>query len=406
MTDDRLTDLLHDRVADAPVGAPPLAAMHRDASRRARGRLAVLAAAASVVVVAGVVAVTTTGDGTTPRRSDSPAVASPSATEAADGGSDVPPDGFRWVGEGQAVIAVPEGWGTNAVHCGTPKRDTVIVDQGAICMALVPYPEDTSSVDVRQRQPIDERDDYTDAEVEGEPALLSPVECYEGDEFSAATCTQSLVLPDRDVVFAAQTSRGREALAPILDRVAILDEAVAVPGFQTHALDRQGRSGEAYADALRGAGFTVEVVEEVRRGVPAGYVLGAEPAPGTVVAPGATITVTQVAPPAGPADEIVLGMSGDRDGRQLVDLSDDELRTDPTVRLDVGDTLWTYAQGKRQRSYAATLTGDAIEDDGWDEGPNRGRSWVAARPGTSTVELSIDVDGQRLVLSTVTVVVR
>jgi hypothetical protein len=42
----------------------------------------------------------------------------------------------------------------------------------------------------------------------------------------------------------------------------------------------------------------------------------------------------------------------------------------------------------------------------WKEDPNKGHSWVAAAPGTSTVTLTITVDGEKIELGTVRVVVR
>lgn len=388
MTDEQLSCLLHERTADEAVGPPPLAEMHRAVVRRRRGRLAVLGGAASVALVAGVLAM---AEGPAPRQDPPPAAA-----------SDAPPDGFRWAGMGSAVVAVPDDWGTNAMQCGTPRRDTVIVDQGAVCAALVPFPADTSAVELRPRHPMDESDDYTPTEVDGERALLGPVECSKGGIHGAGTCRQSLVLPDRDVVFAAETSRGRAALAPILDRVAILDEDVAVPGYAALADDLQGRSGAAYADALEAAGLRARVVTQVRRDITPGYVLDASPAPGTVVAPGATVTLTQVAERAGPADEVVLAFNTEKDDDYRW-LEDEQVRGDPTLRVRVGARLWTYAEGKRARSFAVAVAGDAIRPV---EGNGRTTAWVAARAGTSTVELSIDVDGERLLLGTVTVVVR
>jgi len=393
VTDERLTHLLHDRISQERVGQPPLHAMHRDAARRRRGRSAVVVAAVGVAMVGGLFAAT--GDDASPQ---------PRPAEVATA-SDTPPAGFRWVGIGAAVVAVPHEWGTNAVRCGTPERDTVIVDQGAVCAALFPFPADTSAVEVRPRYSVDDRDGYTETRVEGEQALLSPVECPRGRTAGAHTCRRTLVLPARDIVFAAETSRGRAALDDILARVAILDQDVAVPGYSLLALDHQGRAGAAYSEALRDAGLQVKIVTQTRRGIEPGYVLGAVPSPGAVVEAGSRVTVTVVAAPSGPGDEIVMGMAGNRGG-QDIDVSDDRLRRNPTVRLAVGDRLWTYAHGERQRTYGAQVSGHAIQEDGWKDGPNYPNSWIADRPGRSKIELSIEVDGERLVLGTVTVVVR
>lgn len=294
MNDDNLTEVLERSAADVPVGPPPLAAMHRTARRRTSYAVG-LAAAAAVVVVTGGVALWPTGDAVdsrdpAPAASDSPSPAPGPDAEPAD---DAPRPGTRWVGVGQAVIAVPDDWGTNEIRCGTPTRDTVVVDVGVVETCATAYPRGTTSVWIRSREAIDEVDTWTPIEVDGEPALRSPDERSRG--FGSRYYAASVYLPERDVVFTASSSVSFEAVQDLLDGIAVLDTLVAVPGFssENYEFDDQSRARERYVRSLQEAGLQVEVVvdERMSSGIP-GFVLSASPLPGTVVEPGSTVTVT------------------------------------------------------------------------------------------------------------------
>ena len=286
MNDDNLTDLLEARAADVPVGPPPLAEMHRDAVRRRRSYVGALAAAAAVVVTVGAVAVWPDGSGSgrdsVPIASDPP---SPSASP------EVPPAGFRWVGVGQAVVAVPDSWATNDIRCGTPQSDTVVVDVSVIETCATAYPADTSSVWLRQREPVDEISTWTPVEVDGEEALRSPDERLVGFG-SMPLFRTSIYLPGRDVVFAASSTVSQHAVDETLSRITILDTLVAVPGYSpaNYETHDQSKAGETYVRTLEEAGLVAEVVTE--RGALAGFVLDVSPTPGTVVEPGTVVTVT------------------------------------------------------------------------------------------------------------------
>lgn len=286
-----LTEMLERSAADVPVGPPPLAAMHRTARRRTSYAVG-LAVAVAVVVAAGSVALWPSGDvaprDLSPTASDSPTPAPSEQTSV-----EAPPTGFRWVGVGQAVIAVPESWGANATRCGTPTRDTVIVDEGVVETCATAYPADTTSVHVRPRNAVDQVDTWTPIEIDGEPALRSPDERSRG--FGTRFYAASVYLPERDVVFAASSSDSFEAVDDLLGGIAILDTLVAVPGFSpaNYGGSDQSRAKERYVRALLDAGLTAEVVvrPSPRAGV-VGFVLSAAPQPGTVVEPGSTVTVT------------------------------------------------------------------------------------------------------------------
>ncbi|GEP34876.1 hypothetical protein NSZ01_26440 [Nocardioides szechwanensis] len=285
MFDDNLTDLLEARAADVLVGPPPLAEMHRVAARRRRSYGVALAAAAAVVVTVGAVAVWPDGSGS--GRDDAP-IASDSPTDPAAG--DVPPPGFRWVGMGQAVVAVPKSWPLNATNCGTPATDTVVVDQGVVPLCMALYPAGVTSVEIRAKNNMEEVSSWTPIEVDGEAALRSTDQAPVDAE--PKVYRASIYLPERDVMFAASSSVSQEAADEVLTRVAILDALVAVPGIsEANYGGEQRKAGENYVRTLEEAGLTAEVVTERHRGG-AGFVLGVSPTPGTVVEPGTVVTVT------------------------------------------------------------------------------------------------------------------
>ncbi|GEP40361.1 hypothetical protein NPS01_40240 [Nocardioides psychrotolerans] len=288
MNDDNLTEILERSVADVGVGPPPLAALHRTARRRRRSGAAGLAAAAAVALVAGGVALWPAGD-VADTREPAPA-ASDSPAPQPEPPDDLSPAGTRWAGIGQAVIAIPDSWGTNATGCGTPSRDTVVVDEGVIPLCLIPFPADTTSVTIRERNAVDEIDGWTPVEVDGEAALRSPTSSGRG--FGGRLYGASVYLPERDVMFAAQSSVSAQAVTDVLAGISILDMLVAVPGFSSANYDgEQRKAGENYVRTLTEAGLRAKVVVKPSRSTP-GFVWGASPRPGTVVEPGSTVTVT------------------------------------------------------------------------------------------------------------------
>ncbi|GAA4374313.1 PASTA domain-containing protein [Nocardioides caricicola] len=265
---DDLNTLLEERVADLPVGAPPIDAM-RAAVRRRRSRMTVLGAAAAVVVVtAGVVALDafdSTPDPKPPVASDPPVA------------TDAPPAGYRYVGIGNAVIAVPEDWGTNDTECGTPMSDTVVIDQGVICMALIPRPASVESVEIAASRIMPPgAETWSTFELDGQPALRSPVK----------QSRASVFIPGLRALFTAESSSADAdaTVERLLDGITILQGHTTVPGYAL--LER-----DAYLAQLQELGLAAEVVVEDRK-VGKGFVLATDPAVGSVVSPGDTITVT------------------------------------------------------------------------------------------------------------------
>lgn len=281
MDQQQLSDRLEERVADVPVGAPPIDAM-RSAVRRRRGRMTVLGAAAAVAVIAA--------GGIAWQQLDDPAPQPPVAADPpAD--PDAPPAGYRYVGIGDVVIAVPETWGTNEIECSTPQEDTVVIDQAVTCLALVPRPADVESVSIQTYGTnigggIAPRGGHID----GERAYWTPVVTEDGLTSGAVT------LRDGKITFVAESSSedGRTIVEDLLAGITILENHTTVPGFEDIALRRGPTPAppmiDTYTTMLENLGLAVEVVTG-KSGLK-GTVLSTDPAVGSVVAPGDTVTVT------------------------------------------------------------------------------------------------------------------
>lgn len=277
MNEQQLIDRLDARAADVPVGAPPVDAM-RAAVRRRRSRASVLVAAAAVVAIAvGMSAWQIDRDS----KSDVQVGVGP-VPEV-----DVPPAGHRYVGIGTAVVAVPEEWGINKTTCGTPVKDTVLIDQGVICLMLVPRPADVDSVRV---EPYYEGADFsTWVErdlIDGEPALWSPVTTAGG------VTSGSVYVPSQKATFVAESSSADAQIVvnDLLTSIVLLQDHITVPGFQGLAYASRPNV-DIYTDLLQQLGLSVEVVERKSQ-VAEGTVLATDPAVGSVVAPGDTVRVT------------------------------------------------------------------------------------------------------------------
>lgn len=395
MKEHELTELLA-RVDGVRVSPAPLDALHSGAVRRRRRRRWT-GVAATLGVVAMLVGGATALLGQAPRGEV------PVAVEQV---SDVLPDGMRWAGLGSVAVAVPREWGTNETHCGTPQQDTVVVWQGVIGMCLVPRPAGVESVELSESElPGFESD--TTVVVDGVEAERQSTTC--GKERYVAgkdgvLCSAALHFPDHGVWVRVESSTDAETVDALLARVHVLDDLVGVPDHSGIAVDEQANWEETYAALLRERGFDVRVETEQRWGMTSAYVLGVSPSPGTVVEPGSTVTVVTVAEPEGPGDEVSIGVGADSDPSG--EITETAVRSgDLTVRLEVGERVWAYADGKRSRTLTGEVTGKVLAVSDWVDGPNHPRSWVATEPGRSTVVLTIEVDGQPLELARFTVIV-
>lgn len=410
MTDHDLDELM-ERLGDrTPVGPPPLGPL-RDAARRSSRRRLVAAAMATTAVIAVVggtaLAVGLGGGGGGDGRGGD--VVAPDA-------GFTPPPGTRLVGIGHLAVAVPEDWGTNETNCGTPTKDTVVVDQGAICLALVRRPADVESVELRGGDVPAEGEATDPVDVDGHAGELTPVECDASPEGTerGEVCRAVLFVPEQraSVVLSSSSDDAADRVHTMLSWVQWTDELVAVPGFQSIDIDHQDdNAGAHYRRELEAYGFVAETVTEKRPGMKPGFVLGVDPAPGTMLEPGSVVTVTVVAEPAGPAEEISVGLNSIGPGGSMDyrGLEDAEIRSGTgRVVVPVGGEVWFYSKAEDHVDgrLVGEVDGDAVRLDPRTDGPNAGRTWDAVRPGTARLTISLERDSRRYEIGTVTVVVR
>lgn len=402
MTDHDLADLLERSADRVSIGAAPVAQMLGAAAdlrrHRARRRVATGVAAAVLVAAGGTVAALA---GTSPDDHDS-AGPRPTPSRAA-----VPvPAGSRLVGIGHSAIAVPEGWSTNALRCGVATGPTVVIDVTVVEACGLLHPPMFDSVWIERGVNPAMFHPSEDIVIDGVDAQRDDVTCADAGG-SRRLCSATVYVPSADASYRAEASTATR-VDEILSWIRILPDEVAVPGFGPANSEHQDDdAGEHYRAALEAAGLEVRVVTEPRPGFKAGYVLGVSPGPGTMVQPGDSVTMTEIAEPQGPADEIAVGLNsvGPGDSMDYRGRSDAQLRAGTRIHLDLGGTIWVYGSGKRVGTLAGEVSGPALALDDWKQGPNHGRSWQAVSAGTSTITITITAAGERVVIGTVTVVV-
>ncbi|WP_372736553.1 PASTA domain-containing protein [Nocardioides sp.] len=278
MNEQELTQTLERRADTVQVGPPPFAAIHRDAGgkqRRRRGVGAVLAAAAAVVLVAVGVAVLGNHDGR------------PIDPVSPGGQLETPPDGYRWAGVGQAVIAVPAEWATKKIECAAPFTDAVITDD--------PYPftceearlNGLMSVKLDMVPPRD-LDAFEEVAIDGHLALRR-------DSRTRDLTSSVIHIPDEHATFTVQAraSGGQGEVERLVDSIRILDVGVAVPLLgQINLLAQANDAVDVYLEALSDLGLVADVrhVSDGRQETQ--RVRYSDPPPGTVLAPGSTVVVT------------------------------------------------------------------------------------------------------------------
>ncbi len=400
MNDHDLGNLLERSAERIPVGAPPLREMLVGAERLRRRRSttrAAVAAAAVVAVVGGTTLVTA--------QDTSPSLGSLGVPADTQSGEPVP-GGTRLVGVGHSAIAVPEDWATNALRCGTATEPTVVVDVTVIETCGWLSPEVFDNVWVEQGVNRNMFSPIEDFEIDGVAAQRDETTCTAyGDRGSQ--CSGTVFVPSSNASYRAQAAT-KQRVEEILSWIHIVPDRVAVPGFGPANMNHQDDdAGEHYRAELEAAELRVEVITEPRPGFKSGYVLGVSPGPGTMVEPGEVISMTEIAEPEGPADEVHVEVNsvGPGDSMDYRGLSDEQVRSGAEIRLDLGATIWIYGQGKRIGTLAGEVAGSALTLDDWKEGPNYGRSWKAVEPGISTLTITITADGERVTLGTVTVIV-
>jgi hypothetical protein len=225
--------------------------------------------------------------------------------------SDAPgPDETRWVGSGRVVVAVPDWWTTGETQCLKPVEDTVYFDSGAITdCADEPAPSEVREAStlavlesrsgrgawlLDQMRPAGEVDGHEVLELEG---------C---DDWLPGACRHVFAVPSEGVVLAVTIADDADGdYDEIRDSLRILPAGqttvpLAVRGGWTPAWGAEPRVVGALRRALERGGLTVEtkVVEPATGAagdvadLPRGSLLDVEPALGSVIDEGGTVTIT------------------------------------------------------------------------------------------------------------------
>ncbi|GAA1111569.1 hypothetical protein GCM10009630_05820 [Kribbella jejuensis] len=209
-----------------------------------------------------------------------------------------PPIATRLVGIGHAAIAVPTTWGTNQFSCATPTADTVLIDIGVINLCAMPRPAGVESVQLGRGVPrmFPFHADET-LEIDGVPAQRQRTTCNDDSWNHVQVCSGAVWIPSRNVWFWAQSSTSADGVDRILDRIVLVPDRVAVPLFRTYDSEGRPLSADAYAAQLTRLGL-----KPVRRAIKSpnystGTIQTVSPGSGTMLAPGATVTVTYFVKP-------------------------------------------------------------------------------------------------------------
>jgi len=122
-----ISDALHARDREAPDGAHLLSDVRAKVAvrRRRDWTSAVMAALATAGVVTAVIAVLPDE-----RHAAPPVAETPAAVEAIEAPPPTPPPDTQAVSYHGVEVFVPADWGVDATRCGTPMRDTVIIEDG------------------------------------------------------------------------------------------------------------------------------------------------------------------------------------------------------------------------------------------------------------------------------------
>ncbi len=283
MIESKLTELLERAGNRTNVGPPPIEAIRAGVARRRRRRARALSAvgvAAAVVAVGGTLLLAGGPIFTNPAP---PAASTPPANAAT-----------RLVGIGHAAIAVPEQWGTNQLGCGTPQKDTVIIDAGPQNLCLVDRPKGVESVLVRSGKPIGFRADET-FQLDGVRAERQRTTCT-GDS-PLTVCSGTVFIPSLDVAFQAESSTNAGEVHGILARIMIVSDTIGVPEPLFSESNPAARFSQQYADRLTALGLKPNIQTRKSPGSIPGNILAVSPSPGTMLRSGATVTVTVVTQP-------------------------------------------------------------------------------------------------------------
>ncbi|MGW6199289.1 PASTA domain-containing protein [Kribbella sp. NPDC055110] len=280
MTD--LTDLLERTANQTPVGPPPLDALRAGATRRRRRRTTALTVTAAVAVAAviGGTTLLTSREPTAPVTSPTPTPVVPAT---------------RLVGFGHAAIAVPADWPTNKSACGTPKQDTVLIDDPSAATFCLAYRlPGIESVGLYYGKPrVDFRADET-FEIDGVRAERQRTTCSTSNypKANTTTCVSTVSIPSLKVWFLADSSTSAQEVERMLGWIQIVPDRSGVPSYSSLAGTPINPVAGAYAPELAAAGLKPQYKRVTSPSYPTGTILGVSPAVGTMLAVGSSVTVT------------------------------------------------------------------------------------------------------------------
>jgi hypothetical protein len=201
----------------------------------------------------------------------------------------------RLVGFGHAAIAVPADWPTNKSSCGTPQRDTLLLDDPSEARFCLAYrPPGVESVAVYYGRPrADFHADVT-LEIDGVRAERQRTSCSPSNypKANVRMCGSTVRIPSLDVWFRAESSTSAAEVDRMLSSIHIVANQAGVPSYWSAAVAPQGALWKNYAPRLAAAGLKAEYKRVKSPSYPSGTILGVSPAPGTMLAVGSTVTVT------------------------------------------------------------------------------------------------------------------
>jgi hypothetical protein len=278
MTETKLTDLLEHTANQTPVGPPPLHALYAGAAHRRRRRTAGFVAATAVAVgaVIGASTLLPSGSSTAPVTSPTPVPVGPAT---------------RLVGIGHAAIAVPADWPTNKGRCGTPWVDTVLIDDPSALSECMSYRRaGVESVQLTGSPTLDFHADETFT-IDGVRAERQRTTCMAAST-GVEVCSGAVGVPTLGVWFRAESSTSAAEVDRILARIAIVPDRTGVPSHLSLRRPDTVLMGAEYGHVLEQVGLKPAFRTMRSPNYPAGMVLDVSPAAGTMLKPGATVTVT------------------------------------------------------------------------------------------------------------------
>lgn len=219
------------------------------------------------------------------------------------------PEGTRWVGSGRVVVAVPDWWSTGETQCLQPVEDTVYWDSGAVA-DCADAPGRSEVREASTLAVLDPDGGYaeqllTQMEPAGEVDGVEVLELAGCDDWLPGVCRHVVAVPSEHVVLAVTIADEDDGdYDEIRDSLRILpDGQTTVPldvGMETPTWGAEPRVAAELARRLEAAGLEVETTvldpsaDDVGdiADLPEGSLLDVEPALGSVVDEGATVTIT------------------------------------------------------------------------------------------------------------------